>query len=173
MKRMCGNSSVWPSTTWEPPHPFRRLGYRPGGRSPLGRWGTGFFLILAVFLFFPSGPLQAATFNVNSTTDVVDSNPGNGVCATAGGVCTMRAAIQEANSLGGGPHTITVPAGTYTLTITGTGEDAAATGDLDITANMTINGAGAGRTIIQAGTTTGDGIDRVFDVIGAVNKTFT
>src|SRR3990172_1659410 len=85
-----------PLANREFPHPFRRPGYRPGGRSPPGRWGTAFFLILAVFLFFPSGPSQAATFTVNSTTDGVDSNPGNGVCATAGGVCTLRAAIQEA-----------------------------------------------------------------------------
>jgi CSLREA domain-containing protein len=37
------------------------------------------------------------TFVVNSTGDQTDSNIGNGVCRTAGGVCTLRAAIQEAN----------------------------------------------------------------------------
>jgi predicted outer membrane repeat protein len=91
--------------------------------------------------------------------DAVDSNPGDGVCATAGGVCTLRAAITEANSLGGGPHTINVPAGTYTLTIPGQGENNNLTGDLDILQGMTINGAGADVTIVDAG-----GIDRVFDI---------
>ena len=67
-----------------------------GGLSPLRRWEAAFVPILAVFLFFPGGAAHAATFYVNSTTDEVDSNPGNGVCATAGGVCTLRAAIQEA-----------------------------------------------------------------------------
>ena len=50
--------------------------------------------------------------------------------------------------------------GTYTLTIAGTGEDAAATGDLDITDDLTITGAGSGLTIID-----GNSLDRVFDVI--------
>ena len=40
------------------------------------------------------------TFNVDSTVDVVDANIGNGICATGGGACTLRAAIQEANALG-------------------------------------------------------------------------
>ena len=115
-------------------------------------------------LLFPLGfSAAAATFTVNSTTDAVDANLGNGVCATSGGVCTLRAAIQQANALTG-TDTITVPAGTYTLTIAGDGEDAAAEGDLDITSGMTINGAGAGSTIIQAGTNTTNGIDRVFHV---------
>ena len=37
-----------------------------------------------------------ATFVVNSTEDLPDSNPGDGVCETAasGGVCTLRAAVR-------------------------------------------------------------------------------
>jgi CSLREA domain-containing protein len=101
----------------------------------------------------------------------VDASPGNGVCATAVGECTLRAAIQEANALAG-DNVITVPAGTYTLTIAGMDEDAAATGDLDITSNITLNGAGAGSTVIQAGTLgvggPPNGIDRVFHVTAAV-----
>ncbi|HKB93849.1 MAG TPA: fibronectin type III domain-containing protein, partial [Gaiellaceae bacterium] len=34
---------------------------------------------------------------VNSTGDGDDAAPGNGICATSGGVCTLRAAIEEAN----------------------------------------------------------------------------
>jgi CSLREA domain-containing protein len=67
-------------------------------------------------------------FTVDSTLDAVDAAPGDGLCATGGGVCTLRAAIQEANALAGS-DTIVVPAGTYTLTIAGQAENAAATGD--------------------------------------------
>ncbi len=41
-----------------------------------------------------------ATFTVNSTGDAGDSKL-DGVCRTAGGVCTLRAAIQEANHVAG------------------------------------------------------------------------
>src|SRR3990172_8808874 len=75
-------------------------------------------------------PAHAAEFTVNSTADAVDASLGDGTCDDGSGNCTLRAAIQEANALSG-PDTIDLPAGTYTLTIPGTGEDAAATGDLD------------------------------------------
>ena len=64
----------------------------------------------------------------------------------------------EANALHGA-DTIGVPVGTYTLSIAGTDEDAGATGDLDVTDDLTINGAGAAATIIDGG-----GLDRVFHV---------
>lgn len=67
----------------------------------------------------------AATFTVNSTADAVDATPGDGVCATATATCTLRAAIMEANALAGA-DTITLPAGSYGLTIGGAGEDASA-----------------------------------------------
>ena len=101
---------------------------------------------------------RAATFVVNDTTDALDMTPTDNLCLTAGGTCTLRAAVQQANALTG-PDTIMLPAGTYTLTISGRCEDATATGDLDITDDLTITGAGAGTTIID-----GNGIDRVFDV---------
>jgi CSLREA domain-containing protein len=44
-------------------------------------------------------------FIVDSTGDERDANPGDLVCATAGGACTLRAAIEEAN-LAFGPDTI-------------------------------------------------------------------
>src|SRR5437868_35632 len=51
--------------------------------------------------------------------------------------------------------TIILPSGTYTLTVSGTGENAAATGDLDITEDVAIKSATGKRAdvIIQAGTT--------------------
>lgn len=60
---------------------------------------------------------------------------------------------------GAGDDIISVPPGTYLLSLTGAGEDAAQTGDLDLLANVTINGAGQGQTIID-----GNGADRVFNV---------
>ena len=41
---------------------------------------------------------QGAPFQVNTTSDEEDPVPGDGSCATASGQCTLRAAIQEANS---------------------------------------------------------------------------
>lgn len=120
--------------------------------------GSLIFIALVLLLSPRPGWAQAAIFIVNSTADSVDANPGNGVCADGSGVCTLRAAIMEANALPG-TDTITLPAGTYTLTIPGFNEDFNATGDLDIDSDLTITGAGANMTIIDAG-----GIDRVLDI---------
>ena len=78
----------------------------------------------------------AADFTVNSTVDAVDANPGDGACATLGGLCTLRAAVQETNARPGA-DTISVPPGTYVLAIPGAGEDVSVTGDLDITDDLT------------------------------------
>ncbi len=124
--------------------------------------GSAFFL-LVMFLFAISSHLVpdsvfAATFSVNSISDGVDANPGDGICATVEGFCTLRAAIMEANSLAGA-DTITLPAGVYTLAIAGADEDASATGDLDIIEDITINGAGSATTTID-----GNSLDRVIDI---------
>src|ERR671916_619947 len=37
-------------------------------------------------------------YTVNSTGDQPDASAGDNSCATSGGVCTLRAAIQEANA---------------------------------------------------------------------------
>ena len=113
-------------------------------------------VVLAVW---PAASGRAAIFSVNSTTDAVDAAPGNGICATATGVCTLRAAIQEANALAGA-DTINLIPGTYFLIVSGVEEDAAATGDLDISGELTINGATTGATTINGG-----GRDRVIDVL--------
>jgi CSLREA domain-containing protein len=99
-------------------------------------------------------------FTVNSFDDTVDVNLGDGICADASGKCTLRAAIMEANALPADDTIIiTIPAGTYILTRPGADEDAAATGDLDIKCNLTINGAGTASTIVDGG-----GLDRVFQI---------
>src|SRR2546428_14046004 len=96
--------------------------------------------VAVVGLLWPlalGGPAHAATFVVNSTDDVVDAAPGDGVCetATANGVCTLRAAIQEANAHPDA-DTIELDAATYTLTLPNGafGENDAVSGDLDINA---------------------------------------
>lgn len=125
------------------------------------------FVVAAVLLLFAveSGgprPASAADFTVDTTADAVDANPGDGACDDGAGNCTLRAAIQETNALPD-TDTIILPPGTYTLTITGRGENAAATGDLDITDDLTASGAGAASTVIDGG-----GIDRVLQIhIGA------
>ncbi len=123
-------------------------------------------------IVFIAAPLYAVDFTVNSNADTVDTAPGDGICSD-GANCTLRDAIMEANA-SAGADTITVPAGTYTLTITGvdercdgavpcTGTGAvgdpyvpvitanAAIGDLDITEDVTITGAGAELTAVQWG----------------------
>lgn len=42
----------------------------------------------------------AMEFTVNSTGDAVDATPGDEACLTAGGKCTLRAAIEESDSVG-------------------------------------------------------------------------
>jgi CSLREA domain-containing protein len=104
-----------------------------------------------------ASPLAGAgpTFTVNSTGDAVDSTPGDGVCETAkdNATCTLRAAVMEANHWS--DATIVVPPmlGPYTLNITRSGlSEDAATGDLDVLADMTIVGGGASTTVVDAST---------------------
>ncbi|MEQ1830147.1 MAG: DUF4347 domain-containing protein, partial [Pirellula sp.] len=94
---------------------------------------------------------KLATITVTTFSDVVNG---------ADGVLSLREAIIQSNS-GGGGDTIVLSSGVYTLSRTGSGEDAASTGDLDLLKDVTIVGMGPS-TIIDA-----NGIDRVFHVIGA------
>ncbi len=115
-------------------------------------------ILLSVGAGGRSRTASGAGFAVNSTVDAVDAHPGDGICATAVGACTLRAAIQETDALSGADE-ITVPAGTYQLTIAGVGEDAGATGDLDITDDLVVTGAGRDETVIDGG-----GLDRVLQI---------
>lgn len=95
-------------------------------------------------------PATAITITVNTTTDAVDTSPGNGTCRTSAGKCSLRAAVQEANALAG-TDTIKVPKGTFRLTRLGKSETAGATGDLNITRSVIIQGAGFEETFIDGG----------------------
>jgi CSLREA domain-containing protein len=114
--------------------------------------------------------VNAATFVVNTTNDTVDATPGDGICADAASACSLRAAIGEANALAG-DDIITLPAGTYTQSLVAANEDNNAGGDWDIRSNITINGAGAATTIIQAAATAGTATERVMENVLTTNVT--
>src|SRR3972149_3629482 len=94
-------------------------------------------------------PVCSDEYIVNKTADTND-----GVCNADD--CSLREAVRNANACAGW-QTITLPAGGYTLTLAGAEEDAAATGDLDITDDVTIVGEGAPSI-------DGNGLDRIFEV---------
>ncbi len=107
----------------------------------------GGYLVLCALLAFAT-PTDGATFNVNSVTDLGDSNPGDGICSAFGVYCTLRAAVEESNALGGS-HTINLPADTYLLT----------QGELAISSSVNLLGTGYPATIVD-----GNHLSRVFSV---------
>src|SRR4051794_1186312 len=114
-------------------------------------------LILLLVTLHPGSVRAGTTFTVTRLDD-----PAPNGCDVGG--CSLREAILDANGFIG-DDTIVLPAATITLSIAGQQEDASATGDLDITSNITISGAGAESTFIRAGTTTANGIDRVIQIV--------
>lgn len=108
----------------------------------------------------------AATIVVNTTADQWGEGP----------ACALREAIQAANTdttfggcrAGSGADTITLSAGTYTLTRGGEAEDVNATGDVDLSGNLLINGADQVTTIID-----GNSFDRVIEVLHDAQVTIT
>ncbi|NNJ85428.1 MAG: CSLREA domain-containing protein, partial [Gammaproteobacteria bacterium] len=108
----------------------------------------------ACALFMLGGTAQGSEFTVTKTNDTAST------CDD--GDCSLREAIIAANA-NGTADIINLTTGTYTLTIAGTPEEGALTGDLDITENLdtgdpdlTINGNGA---VIDGGE-----MNRVFDI---------
>lgn len=111
----------------------------------------------------------AATITVNTTADTLAGMSTANVAAfNASATRSLRGAILAVNNDSSSGHTIQLPAGTYTLTLANstpaTEEDVAATGDLDVWKAVTISGAGSATTIIQAGTTAANGIDKIFSI---------
>jgi len=113
--------------------------------------------MFAVALAGLAAGAPALTLSVTTTNDLV----------AVDGVTSLREAVQAANLLGG-PDTIDLPAGTYVLSIPGSNEDAAATGDLDVGDVLLVQGAASGPTIIQA--TAGD---RLFHVLPGASLTLS
>jgi hypothetical protein len=134
--------------------------------------------VLAVLAF--ASVASADTYSVNDPTDAPLATSTSTSCVSSnGGSCTLRAAVQAADNVGGA-STINLPANTYKLTIApgdynaipactttyeyeGNGCDGndPAYGDLDVLTGttLTITGAGSSSTIIDANT-----IDRAFAV---------
>ena len=129
----------------------------------LRRWALPVAAVGVVVACLPPGTGFAATLTPNTPADEFDS----------AGNCSLREAVDRINqgmngrgcsAVGayGGADTIVLGAGTYTLGIPNRQEDADATGDLDATKSLVIQGLGDG----PAGTTIdANHIDRAIEVI--------
>jgi len=146
--------------------------------------GGGYTLVVnqgsSTDITFKIGNLDAnetATWEQGGATTLDLTTPGITVNTTVddnivNGNCTLREAIIAANTdapvdgcpAGSGTDAITLPStgsATYTLSVTGSGEDAAFIGDLDITDDLTIIGGGSATTTIIDG----GALDRVFHIL--------
>jgi len=129
--------------------------------------GLALAIAAAIGLWLATGAAQASapppTFVVNSLTDFPAAAPyTDGLCATGktggvgNGVCTLRAAIMEANHWPGGGATITfapAPTNGHAILLNSvpiTGVENETDGDLKISQNAWLRGNGAGLTIIDA-----------------------
>jgi CSLREA domain-containing protein len=109
--------------------------------------------LCALLLLTAAGAARAAVFTPTKTADTLD-----GACDRD---CSLREAITAANAAPG-PDVVVLGSGVYALSRAGAGEDLAATGDLDVTADLVLFGAGAVQTTIDAAH-----LDRAFDLTGA------
>ena len=123
-----------------------------------GVLGATFVLVLAF-----SSPAAALPFTVNSGADLHDVNIGDGVCDSddaAPVVCTLRAAVEEANEFSDVDDVhVDVPAVALTL---------AGGGAIEITSNMSIAGTPSTQPTITQQSSPGSG-DRVFDIAAGAN----
>ncbi|HXQ72054.1 MAG TPA: hypothetical protein VN844_16280, partial [Pyrinomonadaceae bacterium] len=118
----------------------------------------------------PDPVLLPNAANTTITVDRTDDPSGAALttasaCTAAGSDCSLRGALQFANNGANNNTTISLPAGTYILSVNGTsasGCDGNAVGDLGANQTMSIVGAGAATTIIrQTGTGPANDGDRV------------
>jgi hypothetical protein len=126
-------------------------------------------VLVCLMLFLSFGPSSKSSADSLSTLAVItvdttlDSNAVmHQACTDLPNDCSLRGAISLSNATTGGIRTIIIPAGVYTLAISGVNEWDNLTGSLDIRQPVALLGAGQGSTIIQAGSSNGTGIDRVF-----------
>jgi CSLREA domain-containing protein len=97
-----------------------------------------------------------STLTVDDDGDGTDATPGDGICATAGSVCTLRAAIQESNALSSCGLTIDFTPGIHDI-LTNTALPA-------ITSNVTIAGPTAAPNAVKVD---GQTAVRVFEITTA------
>lgn len=131
--------------------PYAMGGDSGGDYSPL-ELPTGFHIIEATGYTGPdgtgdTGPTSIVTveighadFVVNTTIDAIDANPGDGSCSSRKNVCTLRAAIEESNALGG-RQWVHIPFGTYNLSL----------GTIFVTDRVTVRGEAASTVRIDGG----------------------
>ena len=104
--------------------------------------------VLAPDVLNPTTTSEVRSFTMDAPINVTTTADSNS-CATP---CSLRGAIAAANS----GDTITIPTGTYTLTLGS---------ELTISKSMTVSGAGSGDIIIQAATRD-SATHRVFGITG-------
>lgn len=145
-----------------------RSGRRAARSAPAAMWLLAGLILLLLLVAPVLGKPQTPaliTFTVNSTLDQPDTDYADGVCKTAAGTCTLRAAIMQADATSGEGALVNVPAGNYLLTRPAIGENGPESGDLNLTSPMKdnpviyISGAGPGKTVIDA-----NKLDRVINV---------
>ena len=110
--------------------------------------GAGACLLAAGTAAWLPSAAQASSlaFTVNTTADAHDAHPGDGTCADAARQCSLRAALEEAAaSPSGSTVHVTVPAGTYDLTL-----GSLTLGATTVPLNITVDGAGAANTVVAA-----------------------
>lgn len=115
-----------------------------------GRHRCAFAGVPLAVVLAAAGPALGIDYHVTKTADTAD-----GACDAD---CSLREAVIAANAHPGLDR-ILLGVGTYELTRAGAGEDAAATGDLDLTEDVEIFGRGAAVTRID-----GNRLDRAFHV---------
>ncbi|HLK08051.1 MAG TPA: hypothetical protein VKV30_08925 [Candidatus Angelobacter sp.] len=111
-------------------------------------------------------PLPDPTFTVNRNDDPVPVSPIANACNGVANDCSLREAILKANATAG-TDTISLPAGTYTLTLPRIANNFnGQQGTLEITDSVNIVGAGQATTIIQGGALAdlSDSVDKVMSI---------
>jgi CSLREA domain-containing protein len=101
-------------------------------------------------------PAVNLAFSVQGSRRYLVNSVADTLGGSCGASCSLREAIAAANA---DPGVVLVPPGTYVLTRSGSGENANATGDLDVRAPMGIYRSGKGAVVVDGG-----GLDRVLHV---------
>ncbi|HEY3495198.1 MAG TPA: choice-of-anchor Q domain-containing protein, partial [Polyangiaceae bacterium] len=123
---------------------------------------------MAVILSLLSPRAHAAVFVVNSTGDARDWSTGDGLCSAVPfvSVCTLRAAVEQANASAGTDTIVLQNGAIHTLSLSGAGEAGSATGDLDLNSSIRIEVSGGGLATVRGKSgwddpifTVGDGAD--------------
>src|SRR5258705_6388973 len=133
--------------------------------------------LLLILMSLPGGqnspwnslrPTAGATtfYVVNSTGDGPDSNLADGVCNDGTGACTLRAAIQEANTVAG-DDTITfdISLNFHIITLN--------TALPDISGNLNFSGNGSSLLTVQRSTAAGTPDFRIFTINSGTTVTIT